>query len=172
MGLTRKQRAFVDEYLIDFNATQAAIRAGYSQKTARSIGHRLLTNVDVDEEIRLRVSERAMTANEALIRLAEQARGGHADYIRRNGVDLGAMVEAGKTHLIKSIKQTAHGTNIEFYDSQAALFKILQLVGMPDEPDDDKGEEPQVVVYIPDNGRGDRGADAHEADIDAGEDNA
>ena len=45
--LTEKQKKFVDEYLIDLNATQAAIRAGYSEKTARSIGQRLLTNVDI-----------------------------------------------------------------------------------------------------------------------------
>lgn len=37
-GLTRRQAKFVEEYLIDFNATQAAVRAGYSAKTARVIG--------------------------------------------------------------------------------------------------------------------------------------
>ena len=47
--LTEKQKKFVDEYLIDLNATQAAIRAGYSEKTARSIGQRLLTNVDIQK---------------------------------------------------------------------------------------------------------------------------
>lgn len=47
--LTAKQKRFCDEYLIDLNATQAAIRAGYSAKTARSQGQRLLTNVDVQE---------------------------------------------------------------------------------------------------------------------------
>ena len=47
--LTNKQKAFIAEYLIDFNATQAAIRAGYSEKTARSQGQRLLTNVDILE---------------------------------------------------------------------------------------------------------------------------
>lgn len=45
--LTDKQKRFADEYLIDLNATQAAIRAGYSEKTARSIGQRLLTKVDI-----------------------------------------------------------------------------------------------------------------------------
>ncbi|MFA5753528.1 MAG: terminase small subunit, partial [Bacteroidales bacterium] len=38
MKLTPKQKRFVDEYLIDLNATQAAIRAGYSERTARIIG--------------------------------------------------------------------------------------------------------------------------------------
>lgn len=45
--LNDKQRRFVGEYHVDHNATQAAIRAGYSAKTAKQIGARLLTNVDV-----------------------------------------------------------------------------------------------------------------------------
>jgi phage terminase small subunit len=47
MGLTAKQKLFVQEYLVDLNATQAAIRAGYSAKTAKQQGARLLTNVDI-----------------------------------------------------------------------------------------------------------------------------
>lgn len=47
MALTPKQRRFVDEYLVDLNATQAAIRAGYSKRTAASQGERLLRNVEV-----------------------------------------------------------------------------------------------------------------------------
>lgn len=43
LGLTQKQQKFVDEYLVDLNATQAAVRAGYSQDTARFIGHENLT---------------------------------------------------------------------------------------------------------------------------------
>ena len=49
--LKGRRQQFVDEYLIDLNATQAAIRAGYSAKTAKSIGQRLLTFVDVQEAI-------------------------------------------------------------------------------------------------------------------------
>ncbi len=47
MALTHKQRRFVDEYLVDLNATQAAIRAGYSTRTANREGARLLSNVDI-----------------------------------------------------------------------------------------------------------------------------
>lgn len=50
--LNPKQTRFVAEYLVDLNAAQAAIRAGYSQKTARHIGNRLLTNVHVAEAVR------------------------------------------------------------------------------------------------------------------------
>lgn len=49
--LTPKQRRFVDEYLIDLNATQAAIRAGYSPKTANEQGARLLANVSIAKAI-------------------------------------------------------------------------------------------------------------------------
>ena len=47
MALTDKQRRFVSEYLIDLNATQAAIRAGYSKKTAYSVGHENLSKPEI-----------------------------------------------------------------------------------------------------------------------------
>lgn len=47
-----KQKHFADEYIISRNATQSAIKAGYSDKTARSIGQRLLTKVDISEYIK------------------------------------------------------------------------------------------------------------------------
>jgi phage terminase small subunit len=50
-GLTPKQAAFVMEYLKDLNATQAAIRAGYSKKTASSQGERLLRNAEVQAAV-------------------------------------------------------------------------------------------------------------------------
>ena len=51
MALTPKQARFVQEYLIDLNATQAAVRAGYSERTACEQGARLLANVKVREAI-------------------------------------------------------------------------------------------------------------------------
>ena len=50
--LNDKQAAFVREYLVDFNATQAAIRAGYSAKTAGQIGHELLKKPEVQQRLR------------------------------------------------------------------------------------------------------------------------
>ena len=49
--LTDKQTAFVREYLVDLNATQAAIRAGYSERTAYSAGQRLLKNVEIQRAV-------------------------------------------------------------------------------------------------------------------------
>ncbi len=67
-----RREAFIEQYCIDRNATQAAIRAGYSKKTAKSQGQRLLTKVDVAEKINERLaklSEAAgVTAKEVLDR--------------------------------------------------------------------------------------------------------
>lgn len=54
-----KHANFIREYLIDLNATQAAIRAGYSKKTARSQGQRLLTNADIQTKIQKAQEKRA-----------------------------------------------------------------------------------------------------------------
>lgn len=51
MALTEKQKRFCNEYLIDLNATQAAIRAGYSEKSARFIGNENLTKPYIQEYI-------------------------------------------------------------------------------------------------------------------------
>lgn len=57
--LTPKQLAFCNEYLIDLNGTQAAIRAGYSEKTANEQASRLLANVSVANFIQLNMNKRA-----------------------------------------------------------------------------------------------------------------
>ena len=75
--MTPKQKAFALEYLIDLNATQAAIRAGYSARTASSQGERLLRNVDVSAAIQagqIARSERTrIDADWLLTRLAAEA---------------------------------------------------------------------------------------------------
>ncbi|MDD2966618.1 MAG: terminase small subunit [Desulfovibrionaceae bacterium] len=58
-GLTAKQRAFVDEYLIDMNATQAAIRAGYSTKTASRTGAENLSKPVIAQAIAAAQARRA-----------------------------------------------------------------------------------------------------------------
>jgi phage terminase small subunit len=74
LSLSNKRRAFVEEYLRDFNATQAALRAGYSSRTAYSQGQRLLKNVEIKAAIDERLSELKLSADEVLIGLTEQAR--------------------------------------------------------------------------------------------------
>ena len=71
MVLTSKQERFVSEYLIDLNATQAAIRAGYSEKTAQEQSSRLLSNVMVQQAV-----------SDAQNRIAEKAEWSAADRLR------------------------------------------------------------------------------------------
>ncbi len=59
--LTAKQQTFCEEYLTDLNATQAAIRAGYSESTAKSIGCENLTKPDVAEAIQKLMAERSQS---------------------------------------------------------------------------------------------------------------
>jgi len=79
MSLTPKQQQFVAEYLVDLNATQAAIRCGYAEPTANREGSRLLSNVDIAAEIAKRTSAHAkkldITAEKVLAAIAEIAFG-------------------------------------------------------------------------------------------------
>lgn len=59
MALTPKQQRFVEEYLIDLNATQAAIRAGYSEKTAYAVGHENLKKHEIAKALSAARGERS-----------------------------------------------------------------------------------------------------------------
>lgn len=87
--LTEKQKAFVEEYLVDLNATQAAIRAGYSQKTARKIGNENLTKPDIQQAIAEAKKERSertkVNADWLLKRLADEAEADLADLYNDEG---------------------------------------------------------------------------------------
>jgi phage terminase small subunit len=126
-GLTNKQAAFVREYFTDFNATQAAKRAGYggNDSTLGATGSRLLKNDKVAARIGQCLRESAMLADEVLARLAEIARGGYAEYITVAGdIDFVRLIADDKAYLIKGIRDTKYGKNIEFYDAQRALVDI------------------------------------------------
>lgn len=77
MALTPKQARFVDEYLIDLNATQAAIRAGYSAKRADAIGHENLRKPEIADAISERMKARSerteITQDRVLAELAKIA---------------------------------------------------------------------------------------------------
>lgn len=77
MKITKKQQTFVDEYLIDLNGTQAAIRAGYSKRTASEQASRLLANVKVQAVIQEKMKERekrtGITADRVLKQLEKIA---------------------------------------------------------------------------------------------------
>nr|DAS90882.1 MAG TPA: Terminase small subunit [Caudoviricetes sp.] len=79
LKLNARQKAFCEYYVASGNATEAAIKAGYSERTAKSIGQRLLTFVDIkkyiDELMQKLESERIATAEEVLQNLTAMMRG-------------------------------------------------------------------------------------------------
>jgi phage terminase small subunit len=129
--LTNRQRVFVEEYLQCWCASEAARRAGY-RGDANTVGPRLLANVGVKALIEQRIADKAMSADEVLVRLTEQARGDFGDFIRINELtgeaflDLAAAKVAGKLHLVKSYQEASEkfGAKLELYDAQAALVHL------------------------------------------------
>lgn len=90
--MTDKQQRFVDEYMVDLNATQAAIRAGYSPKTAEVIGNQLLKKTLVSNEILKRKAKLSSVANwtaaDVLKRLARLADEGYKDSDKIKALEL------------------------------------------------------------------------------------
>lgn len=141
MALTDKQQAFINEYLKCWNATQAAKKAGYSEKTAYSIGQENLKKPEIASHIRERIQANAMTADEVLSRLGAQARGDFGDLVdtATMTLDWHRAQENDATRLIKKLKQTIitsgedRQTEIfefEMYDAQAALVHIGKQLGL------------------------------------------
>ena len=141
MGFTKKQRVFIEEYLQCWNAAEAARRAGYSKRTARTQGSKLLTNVDISAEIENRIAEMAMSADEVLLRLGDMARGDIGEFMDIESMSFNLALEKAKelglTHLIKKVKQRTtitqkkdgdeeenHWIELELHDSQSALVHL------------------------------------------------
>lgn len=83
VAMNARQKRFCDEYLIDCNATQAAIRAGYSPKTAKVTGAKMLTNASlkayIDEQLERIHNEKTADAQEVLEYLTAVMRGQHTE---------------------------------------------------------------------------------------------
>lgn len=154
-GLTAKQQAFVSAYLVCLNATEAARRAGYSEKTAHAIGWENLRKPEIAEAIGAGLAERAMPSSEVLARLADMARATADDFITvyksplvtidgepiKDGdgnpivrsfpsLDIDKARERGMLHLIKKVSYTANGPSVELYDAQVALVQLGKHHGL------------------------------------------
>jgi len=147
MALTDKQQAFINEYLLCWNATRAAIKAGYSEKTARAIGSENLTKPDIMIEIKRRVEELTMSTDEALIRLSAQARTTMEDFLdilpgaRIPIMNWQKALESGALQSVKEITFKDGEISFKLYDTQSAIAQILKqrqlLEGKPTEIIDD-----------------------------------
>lgn len=168
MELTPKQSRFVDEFLLDFNATQAAIRSGYSKKSARQVGAANMSKAAISAEIKRRTMEtgkrleatRERVLNE-LVRLAfsdikNVAKWGRVEVkqidsetgeaaVATIDLDLIPSDEIPKdvSRAISEIRKTRDGLVIKMHNKLPALEKLARHLGL-DQPDEED-EQPRRI---------------------------
>jgi phage terminase small subunit len=150
VSLTPKQARFVEEYLVDLNATQAAIRAGYSAKTANEQGSRLLANASVAAAVydgqKARSQRTEITADRVLQEYAKIGFANMLDYIETNPdgsftIDMSKLTReqaAAISEVTAEVYMEGKGddatpvkrTKFKLADKKAALDSIARHVGM------------------------------------------
>lgn len=142
MKLTPKQAMFVQEYLVDFNATAAAVRAGYSKKTANRIASENLSKPDIQTAIQAAILERSqrieITQDRVIRELAKVAFADGTTYARVVGG--GSRVELTDTDqltedqrgAISCIKDGKYGIEVNTYDKVRALELLGKHLGVFD----------------------------------------
>jgi phage terminase small subunit len=155
--MNANQRRFIDEYLIDLNGSQAAIRAGYSARSARKTAYDLLAKPEIAEAVQAAMNERAartaITQDRVLKELAKigfsdirkavqwqpnvigmaEGEDGEERLVVTNQVQLVASSEIDDetAAAISSIGQDSRGgLKIQFHDKQAALVSMGRHLGM------------------------------------------
>lgn len=125
--MTRKQKRFVEEYLIDLNATQAAIRAGYSPDTAKSIGSENLTKPDIQASIAKAIAERSrrtgVNADRVLTELAKIA------FVNATDVIDTKNASRDDTAAIQFVRVKSGEDGMELEIKMADKLKALELLG-------------------------------------------
>ena len=135
--MTEKQQRFVDEYLIDLNATQAAIRAGYSVKTAKDIGCQNLAKLNIQQAISEKMAERSkrtgVNQDRIVLELAKIAFVNAVDVIDSDDATIKAGATADDTAAIQSVKvKLIPGKKGEGVEREIRLndkLKALELLG-------------------------------------------
>lgn len=166
-GLSPKQRLFVVHYCESWNATQAAIAAGYPEKSAYAVGYENLRKPQISAAIEQHIAS-IMPAGEVLQRLADIARGSMEDILDPDTgtIDLQKAYNEKKLHLIKRFtradSETGTRISVELYSKKDALellgkhhglFKdIVDIRFNPADLTDEQlrrilaGEDPQAVL--------------------------
>lgn len=157
MALTAKQQRFVDEYLIDLNATQAAIRTGYSKKTARQMGTENLSKPVIQEAIaqgmaarsgRVEITQdmvlrelakigfsdirKVVRWGETMVRMVEAEEGGVDDMVPYHGLALidSTEIDDDTAGAIAEVSQGKEGLKVKLHDKKGALVDIGRHLGM------------------------------------------
>lgn len=152
--LTDKQERFCEEYVIDNNATQAAIRSGYSEKTAKDIGSQNLAKLNIQEyiaELKAGISKRCeVDADDIVLQLDEYRRSNIADYVELTTEATTVVSSEGVTstpeiqvlkfkdfkdltdeqkRCIESIKQGKNGIELKLHGTEWSIEKLNRHIG-------------------------------------------
>lgn len=164
MALRGKQQRFVEEYLLDLNATQAAIRAGYSGKTARSIGQENLTKPDIQMAITAEMGARSqrtkITRDKVLEELAviDFSNVKHYEIDDLGNLTLAKGVPESAYRAVSSLKkkirhsgsgderEVTYETEVRFWDKVGAIRLTAQHLGMLN--DTETTQHTEVHVHV------------------------
>lgn len=138
--LTDKQKRFVTEYLVDLNATAAAKRAGYNEKTAYSIGQENLKKPEIQAALKKAMERREkrteITQDSVLKELAAIGFSNAADFVKVSGGTVKItdtdLIEKEKLPALAGVKETQNGIEIKLHDKVKALELIGKHLGMFD----------------------------------------
>ena len=163
MSLNSRQQKFVELYLQNLNATRSAIDAGYSEKTACSIGWENLRKPEIKDAISRRLSETAMSPEEVIKRLGEHARGSVSSFLTQDddniSIDLTTPQAKANLHLIKKITQRRiirtkgddeeiddTTLSIELYPADGALNTLAKYHGLLTDYTGRNGEKDKLQI--------------------------
>lgn len=166
MALTSKQNRFVLEYIVDHNATAAAIRAGYSKKTAGQFAHNLLQHDDIqaaiDDAIAAQEKRTLVTADRVVRELARIAFADAGDYTQVVTIDEGkqgvpkqivvltptARLSADQRAAIAGMEDTQAGIKLRLHDKVKALELLGKHLGIFTEKISIAAIDPETVKEV------------------------
>ena len=154
--LTPKQRLFIAEYQVDSNATQAAIRAGYSEDTARQIGCENLAKPYIAKALaraeKIRSERLEITADRIAVELKRIAFADLRDLVQvaegRVSVSDTANLTEEQAASLSEIQQTKDGIRIKQHSKIAALDQLGKILGLHRESLDVNQSGPPPVFNI------------------------
>jgi len=168
MALSDKQRRFVEEYMVDLNATQAAIRAGYSLNTAHSIGSENLTKPEIQKAIQEKQKELSEATNISAKRILEEyAKIAFSDvrelFTPDNNLYDIRQLDDSTAGAISSVEidalnvqgmQVGETKKVKMYNKLTALEALGKHLGIFEKDNKQKAAEGAVTIFqLPDNGR-------------------
>ena len=164
MALTSKQERFCEEYVVDLNATQAAIRAGYSKKTANRIASQNLSKLDIQnkiEELKKGISKRNNISIDKYVKLLDKLasfdiaelfdKDGNLKPVHEISEDGRIAIEALdidelKTGLGPDGLATSHIKKVKLTSRRSAIDLLLKHLGGYEQDNKQKNQIPEIII--------------------------